>query len=179
MKQKIKYLIEVSSHFNEGGLIASMGQSNIQSEDIPRVTEAYSLLEHFVEKLPIVQNNFDHDSLKIEPCIAVDNRRLVLLMPIKAEMGKHICHWLFDNIYSEKLKAHAGIVAIPFQFATIKERLQIIPDWFFCFYPEGEKMYFTPSLIIKSALNNDLIGEDWVSEAVARMTFYRLPTQQI
>lgn len=179
MKQTIKSLIEASSHFNEGGLIASMGQNSIQVEDIPRVTEVYSLLEHFIEKLPIVQNDFEHDNLRIEPCITMDKKRLVLLMPVKADMGKHICHWLFDNIYSHTLKAKPGIVAIPFQFATIKEQLQIIPDWFFCFYPEGEKLFFTPSLIIKSALSNDFPGEDWVSEAVSRMAFYRLPTQQI
>ena len=177
MEQSIKSLIEASSHFNEGGLVASMGKNPTQSEDIPRVTEVYSLLEHFLEKLPVVQNNFDYDNLIIEPCIAMDKKRLVLLMPVKANTGKHICHWLFDNIHSDTIKAKSGIVAIPFQFATIKERLQIIPDWFFCFYPDGAELFFTPSLIIKSILNNDAIGEDWVSEAMARMTFFRLPTQ--
>lgn len=163
-----------------GGFVTVMakGAPSIQT-DIPAAFEMYSLLGHFLKSLPhrVIPMGPDSANLELLAGIHVSSAgdKLVALIPIKAGELADIAFWLADGLPSREIKKMPGILALPFSVETHNEVQHLLPEWFAAFYVKGTMEHCIPILALKSVMNDQRFGGDWVAVAIHRMTAFSLP----
>jgi hypothetical protein len=160
----------------DGGFIAVMAKSNPNvRQDIPAAFEMYTVLSHYLEKLPFYEVAFNADLL-LTPAIFCDKEssKLVALLPVQAGDLDLIAYWIAGGIRSDTVRKMGGVLALPFTIETHSEVRHLIPEWFAAFYVGGNEDHCVPSLTMRSITLDDRFG-DWVAIAVERMTTFGLP----
>ncbi|MBH3383299.1 hypothetical protein I5S53_04810 [Pseudomonas juntendi] len=166
-----------------GGFVGVMARSapSIQ-KDIPVAFELYTLLEHFLKSLPIRREpiSFDAPTLEIEPGIVVDQKghKVVALLPIQAGQLGDVAFWLAEALPSREVKSLPGILALAFSVETHQDVKHLLPEWMAAFYVEGEGRHCVPILALKSVLEDERFGGDWVAVALHRLADFALPQAQ-
>jgi len=188
MKDKIRVMIETAIggdvlNEKDGGFVSIMGKNspNIQ-QDIPAAFEAYTLLLHFLDRLPTCSVSLDAASPMsgLSPAILHDaaTARLVALLPIEADELATVAYWLTDSMRSQQIKQMAGVLALPFSIEHHAGVDHLLPEWFAAFYVHGEPDHCIPILALRSVLADQRFGGDWVNMALERMTVFALPQKQ-
>lgn len=162
------------------GLIAVMAKSrqSIQ-QDIPAAFEMYTLLSHFLSRLPLLAAHLGEDQpdVALDPSILHDdaNGRIVALIPIaNGEIGE-IAYWLADGLPSERIKQMAGVLAICFSIEKLAATERLLPEWFAAFYVDGDARHCIPILALRSIMGDENFSGDWVDIALNRMAVFSLP----
>lgn len=165
--------------FNNGeaGFISIMAKKGSQTmQDIPAAFEAYTLLEHFISKIPLIHC---HSSYEIIPSIvALPNDKLVALFPIEDAELAIVAHWLTSNLVSDIVKQMPGVLAIPFSIEMHEETEFLLPEWFGVFYVDSDSNHGIPILTLRSILNDTHFQGDWVNIALERMSAFGLPADK-
>lgn len=186
MKQDIKTKIseaiscDVLSSDGVGFLsIMSKGNPHIQS-DIPHAFEMYSLLDHYIEKLPFSERSFDigQPDIRLRPGVFFDpaTGRLVALIDIAAGQLPEVAFWLTDSMRCAQItKRKGGLLALAFSTELHTEVEHIIPEWFASFYVDGSQAHCMPILALKSVMTDGRFGSDWMDVALGRMAMFCLP----
>lgn len=163
-----------------GGFVGVMAKSvpAIQ-KDIPAAFEMYTLLGHFLKSLPLRQGRltFDAATLMLEPGIVVDSEegKVVALLPVQAHQLSEVAFWLADALPSREVKAMPGMLALMFTVETHDEVKHLLPEWLAAFYVQGDGRHCVPILALKSVLEDERFGGDWVAVALHRLTEFALP----
>lgn len=163
-----------------GGFVTVMakGAPSIKT-DIPAAFEMYSLLEHFLKTLPNSVTPMGPDSPVMELSsgirVSADGDKLVALIPINAGELADIAFWLADGLPSREIKKMPGLLALPFSIEVHDEIQHLVPEWFAAFYVKGIADHCIPILALKSVMNDQRFGGDWVAVAIHRMTAFSLP----
>ncbi|MFK0093891.1 hypothetical protein [Pseudomonas sp. NPDC090592] len=163
-----------------GGFVSVMAKSApaIQ-KDIPAAFEMYTLLEHFLKSLPIRHEtiHFDAQTLDLEPGIVVDRygHKVVALLPIEAGQFGEVAFWLADALPSREVKAMPGILALMFSVEAHEDLKHLLPEWIAAFYVQGVARHCVPILALKSVLEDERFGGDWVAVALHRLADFALP----
>jgi len=169
---------------NEGGGFISIMAKKSPSikKDIPAVFEAYTLLSHFLNRLPVFPALLDEGNQipDLSPKILYDEaaKRLVALLPIGTGELAEVAYWLVDSVRSDQVKRMAGVLALPFSIEKHSGTDHLIPEWFAAFYVRGNPDHCIPILTLRSVLEDQRFGGDWVSVALERMTAFALPQKQ-
>lgn len=188
MKDKISSMIEAAIGGDVltdegGGFVSIMGKSSPSiRQDIPAAFEAYTLLSHFLGKLPMRLTSLDAASpiSDMSPAILYDEAgsRLVALLPIGAGELSAIAYWLTDSVRSDLVKQMAGVLALPFSIENHADVEHLLPEWFAAFYVGGDPGHCIPVLALRSVLTDQRFGGDWVGVALERMAAFALPQAQ-
>ncbi|MFP3996362.1 hypothetical protein SHV74_17620 [Pseudomonas capeferrum] len=163
-----------------GGFVSVMAKSTpaIQ-KDIPAAFEMYTLLEHFLKTLPIRHEalGFGAPTINLEPGIVVshDGGKVIALLPIQANQLGDVAFWLADALPSREVKAMPGTLALMFTVETHDAINHLLPEWLAAFYVQGDARHCVPILALKSVLEDERFGGDWVAVAVHRLTEFALP----
>lgn len=163
-----------------GGFLGVMAKSvpAIQ-KDIPAAFEMYTLLGHFLKSLPLrhAKLAFAAPAVKLEPGIVVDSEagRVVALLPVQANQLGEVAFWLADALPSAEVKAMPGILALMFSVETHGEEEHLLPEWLAAFYVQGSARHCVPILALKSVLEDERFGGDWVAVALHRLADFALP----
>lgn len=166
-----------------GGFVSIMGKSSPSiRQDIPAVFEAYTLLSHFLGKLPLraVSLNANCPLFDLSPAILhdVEAGRLVALLPIGAGELTAVAYWLTDSVRSDQVKQMAGVLALPFSIENHADTEHLLPEWFAAFYVHGDPGHCIPILALRSVLADQRFGGDWVALALERMINFSLPQKE-
>lgn len=167
---------------SNAGFIGVMGKSSpgIRT-DIPAAYEAYTLLSHYLTRLPDCSLDLDEGLhvVPVKPAILHDAKRsrLVALLPIRAGELTEIAFWLTSNIPSEQVKRMAGVLALPFSIETHEGNEMMLPEWFAALYVNADASHCIPLLTLKSVMQDQRFGGDWVAVALERMKIFSLPTE--
>lgn len=188
MKDKISTMIEAAIGGDVltddgGGFVSIMGKSSPSiRQDIPAAFEAFTLLSHFLGRLPVRPVTLDSTSplSDLSPAILHDATaaRLVALLPIGAGELTAVAYWLTDSVRSDQVKQMAGVLALPFSIENHAGVEHLLPEWFAAFYVRGEPGHCIPILALRSVLADQRFGGDWVGVALERMTAFALPQEQ-
>lgn len=163
-----------------GGFVTVMAKSSPSIRtDIPTAFEMYSLLEHFAKKMPVRTSEMGPDvpALDLLPgiVVAADGSKLVALIPIEAGQLAEIAFWLADGLPSREVKTMPGLLALPFSIETHDDVKHLLPEWFGAFYVRSKAQHCIPILALKSVMNDQRFGGDWVAVAIHRMTAFSMP----
>jgi len=163
-----------------GGLIALMSKSIVGiKKDIPAAFEMYTLLSHFLSRLPLVATQLDDDrpDVSLTPSILHDdaNGRIVALLPIASGEFAEIAYWLADGLPSDRVKQMSGVLAICFSVERHADADRLLPEWFAAFYVEGNARHCIPILALRSITSDQSFSGDWVDIALQRMAVFCLP----
>ena len=166
-----------------GGFVSIMGKSSPSiRQDIPAAFEAYTLLSHFLGKLPVraVSLNVNCPLVDLSPAILYDAEagRLVALLPIGAGELTAVAYWLTDSVRSDQVKQMAGVLALPFSIENHADVEHLLPEWFAAFYVNGDPGHCIPILALRSVLADQRFGGDWVAVALERMISFSLPQKE-
>ena len=163
-----------------GGFVSVMAKSSpaIQ-KDIPAAFEMYTLLEHYLKSLPVRHAAIGYGAkmLDLEPGIVVDDdgRKVIALLPIQATQLAQVAFWLADALPSQEVKAMPGTLALMFSVETHEGTEHLLPEWMAVFYVQGDARHCVPILALKSVLEDERFGGDWVAVALHRLTDFSLP----
>ncbi|KPY55639.1 hypothetical protein [Pseudomonas amygdali] len=164
----------------DGGFVSIMAKSapSIQS-DIPAAFEMYSLLEHFLKTLSVQESVMGPDAptLQLSGGIVVsdDGKKLVAFLPVNAGELSDIAFWLADGLPSREIKKMPGLLALPFSIEQHGDASHLLPEWFAAYYVQSSAEHCVPILALKSVMNDQRFGGDWVAVAIHRMTAFSLP----
>jgi len=188
MKDRIQAMIQAAisgdTLFGKGiRFVSVMGRNSLNiQQDIPAAFEAYTLLSHFLETLPVRSAllNPTHRITNLSPVILYDTvtGRVVGLLPIEAAQLTAVAHWLIDHMPSDQVKKMPGLLAIPFSIEQHAGMECLLPEWFAAFYVHSEPNHCIPILTLRSVLSDHRFGGDWVNVALERMALFALPQQQ-
>ncbi|MDR2208080.1 MAG: hypothetical protein LBE22_03800 [Azoarcus sp.] len=149
-------------------------------QDIPAAFDAYTLLLHFLDSLPVEHTALSDEppSVELAPAIHFDaNRgRVLALIPISVGELDAISYWYTLNMMSKTVKQMPGLLALPFCLETHAKMEVLIPDWCGAFFVDGEPSHCVPILVMRSMLSQKAVGQDWVDAALARLRVFALPT---
>jgi hypothetical protein len=167
------------------GFLQVMGRKDRRSvqTDIPAAFEMYTLLQHFLELLPLTEICLSEDLPEIEltPGIRYDSehKRLVLLIDCKADELPYVAHYVADRIPSSQLKARPGTLALAYSIERHgepgREAEHLIPEWHAAWYVNHDPGHCIPVLALQSVLHDEHFSGDWVDVALHRMGVFRLP----
>lgn len=161
-----------------GGFIAVMAKSNPHvQQDIPAAFEMYTLLAHYLDKLPVHALALSSTSVLLAPAIFYDEPagKLVALLPVQAGELDLIAYWVAGGIRSSTVRGMAGVLALPFSVEGHDNVRHLIPEWFAAFYVDGSEDHMVPSLTMRSITLDERFG-DWVTVALERMEIFGLPS---
>ncbi len=181
MKDKISAMIEAA--IGGDGFVSIMGKSSPGiRQDIPAAFEAYTLLSHFIGRLPVHPVTLDATNplSDLSPAILHDATaaRLVALLPICAGELTAVAYWITDSVRSDQVKQMAGVLALPFSIETPLTGVEVLlPEWFAAFYVDADPGHCIPILALRAVLADERFG-DWVSVALERMAAFGLPQEQ-
>lgn len=157
------------------GFIRVMARRRAAQLDIPVAFELYGLLQHFAEALPWHEMPLE-GSLPLTPGLFASDAWVVAMIPIEAGSLSDVAHWLADGLHSGHVKQHAGLLALPFAIETHGGQQHLIPEWFAAFYVNADPSHCVPLLALRSALDDNRIGADWVTVSLVRMEAFGLPS---
>jgi len=188
MKDKISAMIEAAIGDDVltdegGGFVSIMGKSSPSiRQDIPAAFESYTLLSHFLDRLPVRPASLEaaRPISDLSPAILHDEMaaRLIALLPIGAGELTAVAYWLTDSLRSNQVKQMDGVLALPFSIESHAGVAHLLPEWFAAFYVRGEPSHCIPILALRSVLTDQRFGGDWVGVALERMTVFALPQEQ-
>ena len=163
-----------------GGFLSVMaGSTAAIQKDIPAAFEMYTLLEHYLKTLPIRHEMlaFGANPLALEPGIVVghDAGKVIALLPIQAGQFGEVAFWLADALPSRELKAMSGVLALMFSVQAHDNIRHLLPEWTAAFYVKGNAGHCVPILALKSVLEDERFGGDWVAVALHRLSEFALP----
>jgi hypothetical protein len=161
---------------SDGGFVAVMAKGNPNvRQDIPAAFEMYTVLSHYLDKLPLYEVAFSADLL-LTPAIFYDEQssKLIALLPVQTGELDLIAYWVAGGIRSETVRKMGGVLALPFVIETHDEVRHLIPEWFAAFYVGANEDHCVPSLTMRSITLDERFG-DWVAIAVERMATFGLP----
>lgn len=163
-----------------GGFVAIMAKNSPSiRQDIPVAFEMYTLLSHFLNRLPFLATQLSENKLDVTltPSILHDHAtgRVVALLPIRDGEISDVAYWLADGLPSGRVKQMAGILAIPFSIEEHDSTKHLLPEWFAAFYVAGDAHHCVPILALRSVISDQKFGGDWVDIALNRMTVFCLP----
>ena len=180
LQDQLQVLVAQAISGGPGGFVSVMAKSTpaIQ-KDIPAAFEMYTLLAHYLDVLPVRQAPlaFGADTLQLEPGIVMDDAgsKVVALLPVKANQLGEVAFWLADALPSREVKAMPGMLALMFSVETHDDIKHLLPEWLAAFYVQGEQKHCVPVLALKSVLEDERFGGDWVAVALHRLTEFALP----
>ena len=160
-----------------GGFVAVMAKSNPNvQQDIPAAFEMYTLLSHYLDKLPIHAVALSSADVLLALAIFYDEPagKPVALLPVQAGELDLIAYWVAGGIRSDTVRGMAGVLALPFSVETHGDVRHLIPEWFAAFYVGGSEDHLVPSLTMRSITLDERFG-DWVAVALERMQVFGLP----
>lgn len=162
------------------GFVAVMGKkSNLDiRQDVPAAYEMYTLLSHFLDKLPFHVGELGGADTVLSPSVHFDkaNGRVVALIPVGEKELELISFWLAEGLRSSTVKAMAGVLALPFSVEAHEDEPYLIPEWFAAFYVNGNEDHCVPMLALRSVTRDERFG-DWVAIALERMQVFGLPCE--
>lgn len=164
-------------------VLRAMGQDSLKARDIPVAMEMIALLQHFGATLPVRLEALGGEAaIDLQGGVVWDQSgKLVLMLPVEAGALNETAHWLADALPSQKLRAMAGVLALPFTVEPHGEgdeaEAVLFPEWFAVYYPYGRASHAFPILALRSILHHGEFGGDWVNVAVGRMAHYSLPRE--
>lgn len=161
-----------------GGFVAVMAKSNPNvQQDIPAAFEMYTLLSHYLDKLPVHAVPLSSADVLLAPAIFYDEPagKVVALLPVQAGELDLIAYWVAGGIRSDTVRGMAGVLALPFSVETHDDVRHLIPEWFAAFYVGGSEDHMVPSLTMRSITLDERFG-DWVAVALERMQVFGLPS---
>ena len=159
------------------GFVSVMAKSNPNvQQDIPAAFEMYTLLSHYLNKLPFHVVTLDGADVQLTPAMLYDEAagKVVVLISIPTQELNCIAYWIAGGIRSNKVRAMDGVLALPFSIETHDNVRYLIPEWFAAFYIGGSKDHCVPSLTLQSVTLDERFS-DWVALAFARMPMFGLP----
>lgn len=167
----------------DSGVIVVMGEkTDAVRNDIPAAFEMLALLDHFKSRLcffePVI--NEVHTLTKLAPGISFDNvnGRVRALLPINPGELADIAFWISDRLPSDQVKSFGGTLAVLFDVKEFDGKRYLLPEWFSCFYVNNDVDHLIPILVLRSVLENEVIGQDWVITALHRSKIYGLPSEK-
>lgn len=184
LKQLVRQAIGGNVFAQEGGgFVGVMASSRAAvQKDIPAAFEMYTLLEHFLETLPIRYETLAYEAgpVDLKPGIVVDRTgsKILALLPIEAGHFTEVAFWLADALPSREVKAMAGLLVLMFTVHAPETICHLLPEWTAAFYVQGSADHCVPILALKSVLEDERFGGDWVSVAVHRLSEFSLPQAQ-
>lgn len=163
-----------------GGFLTVMAKGNPDiRKDIPVAFEMYTLLSHFLSRLPVMEAAIGDDLtiLSLTPSILHDDSRgkIVALVPIGRGDFSDVAYWLADGLPSPHVKNMDGLLALCFSIEEHDGVKHLLPEWFAAFYVNGKANHCVPLLGLRSILTNPQFGGDWVDVALKRMVAFGLP----
>jgi hypothetical protein len=160
-----------------GGFVGVMAKSNPNvMQDIPAAFEMYTLLSHYLGKLPIYSVTLSEADVLLAPSVLYDvaAKKVLVLIAVNARELDMIAYWAAGGIRSDTVRAMAGVLALPFSIETHDDTAHLIPEWFAAFYVGGNEDHCIPSLTLRSITLDERMG-DWVAVALKRMPTFGLP----
>jgi len=165
-----------------GGFVGVMARSSAGvQKDIPAAMEMYTLLDYFMYSLPLASRYlaFDAEPIPLEPGIVVSEQgdKIVALLPIQAQQLTEVAFWLADALPSREVKAMPGLLTLMFSVEAHDDVQHLLPEWTAAFYVQSNKDHCIPILALRSVLDDERFGGDWVTVALHRMSEFGLPQQ--
>jgi hypothetical protein len=151
--------------------------------DIPAAFEMYTLLQHYLERLPLTEMRLGEDLPEVELTQGIlydgEHKRLVVLIACEANTLPYVAHYVADRIPSGELKARPGTLALAFSIERHgepgNEHEYLIPEWHAAWYVSHDPGHCIPVLALQSVLHDEQFSGDWVDVALHRMGVFRLP----
>jgi hypothetical protein len=162
---------------NDGGFLAIMAKSDPHvRQDIPAAFEMYTVLSHYLDKLPVQAMSLNKAEVSLQPAVYYDGiaGKLVALFAVRPGELNLIGYWIADGIRSDTVRSAAGILALPFSIETHDDVQHLIPEWFSAFYVNSDKDNCVPVLTLRSVVHDERFG-DWVAVALEQMPNFGLP----
>lgn len=159
------------------GFISVMARKNPNvRKDVAAAIEMYTLLSHFLSKVPIYSASLEDADVLLSPSIIYDENagRFLVMIAIGEQEFEYVAHWLSEGLRSNTIKSMPGILAIPFSVEKHDETCHLIPEWFAAFYVEGNEDHCIPILALRSITLDERFG-DWVAIALERMKMFGMP----
>lgn len=167
----------VSDNDSTPGFVRVMARKNRQvRNDIPVAFEMYSLLSHFLPHLPVTEVQ-QGAAVELVPGIVRTGTTVVALIPVAAGELEAIAFWLTDAMQSPQMKQRAGLLALPYSLEAHDGTPHLLPEWCSAFYVDRSAEHCVPLLGLRSVLQDDQFGGDWVSVALERLAAFGLPTE--
>lgn len=176
---------------NRGGhVIHAMTQSADRLQDVAQVSEAFSLLAHYLHDAELINSEASPCkvllgglSLYVMPDITHDtNKLLVLTIPIGEGELRYVAHWICDSLRSDELASMDGSLCLPFIVEHVADKeqdtIRLYPDWMACFYPKNNPANCFPLLVLESMIKRNIVPDDWVPTALHRLSTFNLPVDQ-
>ncbi len=166
---------------DQPGFLQVMGQKDSRAvqTDIPAACEMLTLLQHYLDRLPVTEVVLTEDLPEIEltPGVLYDgeHKRVVALIACEADTLPYVAHYVADRIPSAELKGRAGTLALSFVIEAHGEAEHLIPEWHAAWYVNHAPEHCIPVLALKSVLQDEHFSGDWVDAALQRMGVFRLP----
>ena len=151
--------------------VMAKGRAPVRT-DIAVAFEMYGLLRHFTDSL-----NWRRDRPEsLAPGIYTQATSVVALIPVPAGELPELAFWICDGLRNEHVKRQAGVLGLAFVVERHADREHLIPEWWAVFYVGGSPEHCVPLLALRSVVDDERIGGDWVSTSLARMDAFGLPT---
>lgn len=159
--------------------VMSNKDSRAVQNDVPAAFEMLTLLQHYLDQLPVTETLLTEDlpEIALTPGVLVDaaHKRVVLLVACEADTLPYVAHYVADRIPSNELKSRAGTLALTFVIETHGEQEHLIPEWHAAWYVANDPGHCIPVLALRSVLQDEQFSGDWVDVALHRMGVFRLP----
>jgi hypothetical protein len=169
----------VKAAMGENGFISATARKSQEiRQDAATAFDAYALLLHFLDKLPVnLAALTDSGALiKLSPAIHFDpdNNRVLAVIPIDVGELDALSYWCANNMPSGIIKQTPGLLALPFSLGIHKKTEVLVPAWCAAFFMSGKASLCVPILILRAVLLQDATANDWVNAALARLREFSL-----
>lgn len=145
-------------------------------QDIAPAFEMYTLLSHYLDRLPIVHTELGSSAVPLAPAVHYDPGagRLLALLPVgKGELSL-VAHWLASGLRSDTVRDMPGLLALPFSVETRGGTRHLLPEWLAAYYVDGHAEHCVPLLALPS-MTLDARLADWLAIAFERMPLFGMP----
>lgn len=160
------------------GLIAIMGESRDKIRDIPAATEAFTLLQNALEKVPLVTDALSAPITDLTERIIYDHKsgKVIYFMNIEPELLDIKTFWLSGNL-PEHIKKSPGTFVLLFSIENHEGVERLIPEWFSLFYVQSDVTQCVPILIFYAVLQHTEFT-DWVPVSLHRAEYFNMPVEE-
>lgn len=170
--------------------MAAMGESGFISalackspkvwQDISASFDAYALLLHFLDKLPVNLSALTDSSVLAELAPAIhfdpDNSRVLAIIPMDVGELDVISCWCPNSMPSGIIKQTPGLLVLPFSLEVHEKTEVLVPEWCAAFFMSGKVSLCIPLLILQAILLQDVdVTGNWGNAALARLRDFSLP----
>lgn len=162
----------------EHGFISAMSRKSAAvRQDIAPAFEMYSLLAHYLDKLPASQGRLESREIELKPGLVFDAEggRLVMALPIPEGELESVALWVAQGIHSATVRQMPGLLVLLFEIRREGESQHLIPEWFCAFYVDGRPDHCVICLALKSVTLLDARFSDWMAIALDRLASFGLP----